>query len=441
MRRAALFTAVAVVSLWAASAEAKTARTPSPATSINGLTGTSFTFTAKADRITTGDGNSLLFWGYAAGAGRAQYPGPTLIVNQGATVSITLTNQLPVPVSIVFPGQEGVTATGGSPGLVTREALPGGPAVVYTFVASNPGTFLYGSGTTPEIQNEMGLFGAIIVRPTGFSATNAANRRAYNHADSQYDREYLFLLSEMDPRIHLLVEHNGLNALTATDFLSDYFPNYWFINGRTAPDTMAAAGSPLYPTQPYNIVPRMHPGERLLMRVIGGGRDLHPFHHHGNHARIIARDGRLLRSSPAAGADLAYDVFTIQSVPGSTFDAIWEWTGKGLGWDIYGSTPHTCTPDPNGFDVTTREWCADHGKPFPVLLPDQRNLTFGEFYHFSPFLGVKGSVPPGQTLLNPTAGYMHMWHSHTEKEMTNFDIFPGGMMTMVIIELLSVPIP
>ena len=24
-----------------------------------------------------------------------------------------------------------------------------------------------------------------------------------------------------------------------------------------------------------------------------------------------------------------------------------------------------------------------------------------------------------------------MWHSHTEKEMTNNDIFPGGMMTML----------
>ena len=23
-----------------------------------------------------------------------------------------------------------------------------------------------------------------------------------------------------------------------------------------------------------------------------------------------------------------------------------------------------------------------------------------------------------------------MWHSHNEKEMTNNDIFPGGMMTM-----------
>jgi hypothetical protein len=33
-----------------------------------------------------------------------------------------------------------------------------------------------------------------------------------------------------------------------------------------------------------------------------------------------------------------------------------------------------------------------------------------------------------------------MWHSHTERELTNDDIFPGGMMTMMIIEGPSVGI-
>ena len=52
----------------------------------------SFTLTAKADRISTPEGGSFLFWGFAAGAGRPQYPGPTLIVNQGEPVSITVAN-------------------------------------------------------------------------------------------------------------------------------------------------------------------------------------------------------------------------------------------------------------------------------------------------------------------------------------------------------------
>ena len=81
-----------------------------------------FVLTAKHDVISTSDGNSHYAWGYARTGLQMQYPGPTLIVNQGDTVKIVLNNTLPVPVSIIFPGQQGVTASGGNAGLLTREA-------------------------------------------------------------------------------------------------------------------------------------------------------------------------------------------------------------------------------------------------------------------------------------------------------------------------------
>ena len=61
---------------------------------IDGISGTTFNLTAKVDNVSTADGGSVLLWGYAdddnkAGFGtRAQYPAPTLIVNQGDTVTI-----------------------------------------------------------------------------------------------------------------------------------------------------------------------------------------------------------------------------------------------------------------------------------------------------------------------------------------------------------------
>src|SRR5512145_2187360 len=73
---------------------------------IDGISGPVFNLTAKADYISAGDGASVYVWGYANGSGTMQYPGPTLIVNQGDTVTINLSNQLPVPVSIVLPGQQ-----------------------------------------------------------------------------------------------------------------------------------------------------------------------------------------------------------------------------------------------------------------------------------------------------------------------------------------------
>lgn len=398
---------------------------------IDGVAGSTFNITAKEGRISTADGNTVYAWGYANAAGPMQYPGVTMIVNQGDTVTVMLNNELPVPASIVFPGQQNVLATGGSPGLLTREAPPGG-TVTYTFLATNPGTYVYHSGTRPELQVEMGLVGAIIVRPSGFNP-NAPT--AYNHPGSRYDTETLFLLTEMDPRIHEIIEMQGPAGLEQTELITNYSPFYWFVNGRTGPDTMMPANSPWLPNQPYNSMPMMHPGEKILMRVANGGRDAHPFHHHGNHSRIIARDGRLLESAAGTGPDLAATVFTIQSVSGETTDAIFEWTGKGLGWDIYGAAAHTCMDgDGDLHDDMTSEYCPDHGKPFPTALPDNLDVTFGGFYSGTPYLGVMGSLPPGEGGLNPNAGYVYMWHSHTEKEMTNYDIFPGGMMVMLIIE-------
>jgi manganese oxidase len=418
-----------------------------------------FTLTAKHDFISTSDGNSHYVWGYAHTALPMQYPGPTLIVNQGDTVKIVLNNTLPVPVSITFPGQQGVTATGGAPGLLTREAraltpaemaessppVIGGPT--YTFVASQPGTYSYHSATNTDLQVEMGLVGALIVRPNGYDQGSAAshpNRKAYEHAGTGFDREHLFLLSEMDSAIHLQVYGQVMAGLPVKADTSAIKPNLWFINGRNAPDTQLDEFVYWLPTQPYNAMPRMHPGERMLMRLVNLGRDLHPFHHHGNHATPLARDGRILSSVPgdlSKAPNLTSPDFTVRSVPGQTMDLIYEWTGKGIGWDIYGTTalnPHTCTADANGFDTVTREWCADHNKPIPVIVPGQLDLSAGEHYAGSPYLGLIGSLPQGHPGLNTTGGYWHMWHSHNEKEVTTDDIFPGGMMTMLIIEPWSV---
>lgn len=388
---------------------------------IGGVAGPHFELIAREGFVLTPDGNSIHAWGYGVAGGDMQYPGPTLIVNQGDTVTLRLVNELPVPVSLVFPGQEGVAATGGVPGLLAREARPG-EAVSYTFQAREPGTYLYHSGSRPELQVEMGLVGALIVRP-------ATPGRAYPHPATAFDHEYLFLLTEMDPRIHEQVEQGRMDLVD----LTDYRPVYWFINGRAAPDTMAPAGAPWLPNQPYDCMPMMHPGEQILLRLIGAGRDPHPFHTHGNHAAVIARDARLLESSPGAGPNLAREHFTVTVTPGQTTDALFRWTGEKLGWDIYGHA--------TGGALQPNEYAPDHGKPLPVALPHTYELTAGDFYGGTPFLGVLGPLPPGQGTLNLEGGFFFMWHSHAEREMVNNDVFPGGMMTMLLIVPHGVEIP
>ncbi len=440
-----------------------------PAVAAGGSSGNTRTFdlAARAGHITLGDGNALYTWGLstdvaaAADSGAMQYPGPTLVVCEGDVVTVNLSNQLPDAVSLLFPGQDLVTASGGSAGLLTSEAAALSGTVSYSFTAHHAGTYTYQGGTQPEVQVEMGLVGALIVRPSGFADgsydSHDGNRRAYGSAGSvasAYDVEYLFVLSEMDRAFHEAMEDAVRNPATvARPNPANLKETLWFINGRNGPDTMIEQQAAWLPNQPYNALAQMHPGDRALMRLVAAGRDLHPFHHHGNNAWLIARDGRVLES--IAGSAVAYpddagvpdlvarnrrlpdqavSNFTIQTVPGSTYDAIFTWTGKLLNWDVYGNRPgHSGTGAACGPRLPYED-PASHCKAFPVTLPEQQQLQFGGLWSGSQFLGQGNPLPPLQGGLNPNGGFSFMWHSHTERELTNDDIFPGGMMTMMIIQ-------
>jgi manganese oxidase len=418
---------------------------------ILGLSGKNFELCAKADRISAADGITIYNWGYANCAGgnllgTMQYPGPTLIVNEGDTVRVKLNNQLPYATSIFFPGQTGVTTTSAFPGrqgTLVAEATgtlvaSASKIVEYTFVAKNPGTYMYHSGTQMDLQIEMGLVGTLIVRP------QTSVTQAYNHVGTAFDREYLMLLTEIDPVLHEEVEHQVEKSSASIDLSSLPSPNpkYFFINGRNSPDTLTKANAKELPNQPYNALARMHPGERMLMRLVNAGRNLHPFHHHGNDSWTVGRDGRMLGTSLLNGPDLAMADYTVRMIPGQTVDTIYEWTGKGIGWDIYGVD---C--DRTGVDVSKPcpplqpfQDPADQGKKLPITLPSELELTYGTMYSGSPFLGKSGPKPVGAGTGNTTNAFFHMAHSHNEVEILNDGVFPGGMMTMIVIEPWSVPI-
>ena len=498
-----------------------------------GITGPTFNLTAQPAYISQPDGSMIYSWGYgcriapsgfapAAISGAAcptmQVPGPTLIVTEGQTVTVNLTNGLPTSAgntSILFPGFSLTSTGGGVAGVLTQEAAPGG-TVTYSFIARTPGTRAYYSGTQGDLQVEMGLYGAIIVLPaavpstcsTGLAASNLAAEAhwgehdfrlahaAYDHAKSCYDREYLFQFSEMDPDIHYQAQAQvaaragcaagaaGCSLNVATE---PYHPAYFLINGRSMPDDMDPNYAVEYPHQPYNGNPHMHPGEQVLLRVIGQGRWQHPFHEHGNHVRILGRDGNLILSATDPTSLAGPLLFTTSTTPGLAFDGIFYWTAKGLNWDAYGHNPASgdasaklsCTPDVNGYNTSATaainyfEWCQDHNKPMqvtpfgdvagggPVTLPDPNLFTNGPWYGGSPYLGpdatlratgcsagrnagplavncgATGSTPPSGTIANSPsgeAGFAFMWHSHNEREITTNNIFPGGMLMMMLVD-------
>jgi FtsP/CotA-like multicopper oxidase with cupredoxin domain len=492
---------------------------------VPGITSTgtagAFNLVATPGYISQPDGAEIYSWGYGCASGSAptfvpyttgafcptmQIPGPTLIVTENVQFRVTLTNHLPPAVgntSILFPGLQLVSVSGGVPGILTQEATPNGTAVTYTLVAHTPGTHAFYSGTQEDLQIEMGLYGAVVVKPAnppghcpelGGDIAQHLGRgnpesefrlapSAYDHAATCYDREYLTQWMELDSRIHRQAE-TQLQAIascpasssnpcpTTLDVRTEpYHPAYFMINGRSMPDNMDPSYAPNYPNQPYNANPHMHPGDLTLVRVVGQGHWQHPFHEHGNHVRILARDGNLIVSETDPAKLAGRMEFNTDTTPGQAFDGIFYWSAKGLGWDIYGHTPGAagnppCVPDANGYYTHASgahtnatnyyEWCGDHNHPLeanpvgtvgsggPATQFDPLIATNGLWYNGTPYLGPdavmhsRGPTPllPGAASQNPfnESGIVFMWHSHNEREITTNDVFPGGMLQMMVVD-------
>jgi FtsP/CotA-like multicopper oxidase with cupredoxin domain len=181
-------------------------------------------------------------------------------------------------------------------------------------------------------------------------------------------------------------------------------------------------------------------------------------------------------------------MFTTDTFPGQAFDGIFYYTGRGLNWDMYGHSPSSsdpnaklpCTPDANGYNtgvdpvthvnaatqINFWEWCADHQKPLqaqpfgdvpaggPATLPDANIFANGAWYGGTPYLGPDATLRAGNpgcattpsancALLQPSnvqanpaneRGFAFMWHSHNEREITTNNVFPGGMLMMMLVD-------
>lgn len=373
-----------------------------------------FNLTASTGYVSTPDGNTVFMWGYGTSTKGFQLPGPTLCVTAGKPVTVILHNDLPEATSIVFPGQEGVKADGAAAqpqydgealtSLVQSADADGG-SVTYTFTAGTPGTYLYSSGTDVTKQRQMGLYGALVVRP----ASDAA--QVNDRTDSAFNpqHEYVFLLSEVDPTVHLAVERGEPVKW------SDYNARYFMINGRSMPDTLAPNNASWLPNQPYGALVHIQPWDAdnnplpAVIRYLNAGRVNYPFHPHGSDERVVNVDGRAL--SGASGEDLAYLKYDIDVQPGQTVDALMDWR------DVEHWNPVT--------------------NPVPTELPvltDQLLTGTDTWFSESPYLGKQGTFPANITVNNECGEYYHVAHSHALQQATNYGATFGGMMTVFRID-------
>ena len=289
--RLTIFPSMVMMALAGAIIPAAAAPSPSPQAATVSID----LYAVAGTTVLPGLATPVPVWGYTLGsAGTITKPGgPTIEVNEGDEVTITLHNTLAEPTALLFQGQSMVPDLAGAP---ANDGLNDGMAS-YTFTANKPGTFLYEAGLLPNAQHQvaMGLYGALIVRPAGYDALAPS---AYG---TTYQKEQVLVLSELDTALNNSVDPAAFD-------IRDYNPKYYLINGAAYPNT---ANIPVAA------------GDAVLLRYVNAGLQAHSMSTLGVSQAIIANDGHALNYSRNVVAETiatGQTLDTLVSIPGSATD-------------------------------------------------------------------------------------------------------------------------
>ena len=168
----------------------------------------------------------------------------------------------------------------------THETSPGQRAV-YTYSNVKPGTYMYQSGTMPQIQVQMGLYGMV--------RRNAADGTPANaYASLPFDNQISLLLSEVDPAIHTEADAGTFNRSTI-----GYDPKYFRVHRYDPPGAACSTGTPAtcisQPTDFTEASARnpltIQPGQRQLVRVVNAGLQSRALELIDGHWYLVAEDG------------------------------------------------------------------------------------------------------------------------------------------------------
>jgi uncharacterized cupredoxin-like copper-binding protein len=221
-----------------------------------------FELTAKAIKWEVSPGKFVDSYAY-----NGQVPGPEMRVNQGDKVKVVLKNELPESTSIHFHGVDLPFSQDGVP-FISQPPIHPGETYEYEFtIVDVPGTFMYHSHHNAEQQVDKGLFGTFIVE-----------------GQKNWDAEFT------------LITGDGSHGFT--------------LNGKGFPAT-----APIV----------VKKDQKVLVRILNDGQQLHPMHLHGFDFQVIAQDGKPVTP---------YTRDTLTVAPGERYDIIFNASKEGV-WPFH----------------------------------------------------------------------------------------------------------
>jgi FtsP/CotA-like multicopper oxidase with cupredoxin domain len=264
-----------------------------------------FTKTLRDGSGATGAGSrAVRMWGYSQcdsawqNCGATSSPGPTIVLPDGdSTLRVHLRNRLPTDLNDFVPNATAFLVPGLRKQLAPASFTDGpfagrirsfdvetprtGAAsddTTYTFADIQPGTYMYQSGTHPQVQVQMGLYGVIV--------KNAGQKLAY--AGVPFTSDQVVVFSEVDPALHDAVD--PVDAALGTTYGTTgptstvrYAPKFFLINGQPFIGDTGASGS--------DPIVNAGSGDRVLLRLVNAGIENHAPQLLNGTFDIVAEDG------------------------------------------------------------------------------------------------------------------------------------------------------
>jgi FtsP/CotA-like multicopper oxidase with cupredoxin domain len=282
--------------------------------------------------------------------GKAQYPSPLFWIDQYDETSnpnefrLQLTNlglamrpDLIDEHTVHFHGLRNIIPFfDGEPN--TSLAVPIAGEFTYAWRVREPGTYMYHCHVEDVEHVHLGMTGMVFVNPlqNGNMALYPSGKYVYNDGDGStgFDREFSMLLTEIWASAHWAFAHVQLPNW------DEYKADFYLLNGRVYPDTIAPNGSiefgspvhdnqgNLIPTpgyehllyQPVSSLVRCNAGEKVLLRFANLGFTKQNMTLSGIKMRIVGKDATLLRGRN--NEDLSFDTDGIYIGVGESYDAI-----------------------------------------------------------------------------------------------------------------------
>lgn len=306
--------------------------------------------------VTMADGKVLYIFGFSdvtgtpepavieAGTLAANFPAPTIVLNEGDEFYLNLTNvgmtkrpDLSDPHTVHWHGfPQAAAFFDGVPEAAVSINMGG--TLTYYYKAVEPGTYMYHCHMEATEHMQMGMLGNLYVRPAqDGTSLGGYTRFAYNDGDGStgYDVDYPIQIGSFDGTFHDASE--GVQPLPFA-LMQDDYP---MLNGRGYPDTLnpnslpAPAENGEKVSQKISSLITATAGQRILLRISNlNVTRFYTLATLGIPMRVVGYNARLYRgpgSNNQPGRNLYYLTNSVTLGGGEAVDVILDTTGVAPG--------------------------------------------------------------------------------------------------------------